>query len=111
MDARITYDNLISQNQFAVGTSPIQVSGGFTVLSSVAATFIPYRGRARVKIFNTSQGGQTLFVGYTSSVASTGYFISEIPPNGVMDEPANGTVPLWIVATAAGGQAYMAELQ
>lgn len=112
MDVNLRYDNVLSNNSFTVGaTTPVQVSGVDVTLSGVVAGFKSAFNRKFVRFSNVSTG-ETIFLGYSSSVtAAAGFFKSIAPGEAPYDDQSNGTVPIYAIASAAGATLNMAELQ
>jgi len=104
-DVVFRVNDLLSTNASAVGTAAVQVSGGPKAnwpLTGVSASFYPNYHRQILRIVNTSTSA-TLYVGSNSSITATagGGWFKQLAPGQFCDFDCNGSVPVWLVASAA----------
>jgi hypothetical protein len=101
------FTNLLSANSGTIGTTPGQISGGPPAnwpLTTVSAAFYPSYRRAAVRVTNT-HATQTLYVGPNGSIVpgpGGGWAYELGPGQSTPYEPLSGSVPLWLVGSAAG---------
>jgi hypothetical protein len=95
---------LISSNVATIGTTAVQVSGPTTNLNNalpgVATGFVPSRLRSLLRITNNSTSA-TLYLGSTASVTSSNGWFKRLAPGEFFDHIVNGTVPVFLIASAA----------
>jgi hypothetical protein len=110
-DVIIRNNSLRSSNSFAVGTSAVQVSGGPSSdwpLTAVSPTFYPSYHRQTLRICNNSTTA-TLYVGSAGTVTASSGWIKEIGPGQYWDDNTNGSIPRWLIASAASAPVTMEE--
>ena len=104
------FDTLLSSTALTgIGTSPVQVSGGAVALAGF--TNAPSRHRQAQRITNT--GATILYIGSTGSItnAAGGGWLKVLNPNEFFDDLISGSVPRYIVSSAASGTATVEEYQ
>lgn len=105
--------SLLTENNFAVGTSAVQISGQIGgaqgVLSGVSGTFVPSYRRSGLLLTNC--GATTLYISFTLSASSTRMTFPLLPNSSPLYLAANGSVSLWAISSAANGTLEMIEVQ
>jgi hypothetical protein len=112
MEAILRWTSLLAWLQGTVGTSAVQVSGGPNSnwpLTGVGASYQPSYRRQGITITNLSSTA-TIYIGVSSSVSSS-FYIHYLAPGDDYPIACDGSVPVWIIASAASTPFGLAEWQ
>ena len=104
--------SLLSSNAATVGTSAVQISGGPAAnwpLTGVAASFFPNYHRQVLRVTNCSSAA-TIYLGSTSSVTTASGWFKSLAPGQMIEIDINGSVPVWVIASAASTAISIDEL-
>jgi hypothetical protein len=100
VDARLTFDNILSTNTFTVtqAATAVQISGA-GVLSAVGAGFQTAKNRRGIILANN--GAAVVYIGPSSSLAGASGSLWAILPGNSEFIPANGFVILYAYTPAS----------